>query len=107
MPRSPRSWDRTDSLVVLASYAERPPHALVPPLRERERVASVLRQPVEEVTRRMWMFAGLDPENPSEGTEAGERERRLWAEYADDRLRLMLDTDAALEGRRRVPRHFR
>lgn len=104
--RQPSSWNRTDSLLVLASYLERPGHMAVPPRQERERVAGIIGHAVDDVSRRCWMFAGLDPQNRSEGEPAGERERRLWETYADDRLQCMLDADAAMEEFKRRPRHL-
>lgn len=104
--RQPSSWNRTDSLLVLASYLERPSHMAVPPQQERERVAGIIGQSVDAVSRRCWMFAGLDPQNRSGGEPAGEREHRLWDKYADDRLQCMLDAEAATDEFRRLPRHM-
>lgn len=106
MARGARSWTRQDSLVVLASYVERPSHLMVPPQRERERVANLLRQEVAEVTARLWAFATLDESNDSSGGTVGRREEELWERYADDRMELMVDADAILDERKRVPHYL-
>ncbi len=103
--RAPASWGRDDSIVVLASYFERPRDALVPPAAERDRVANLLGQSVEEVTRRYWMFAAIDPDSKAEG-EAGQREQRLWVRFHNDRMALMVAADEALERRRSRPRRL-
>lgn len=104
MARGERGWTREDSLIVLAGYCDRPPRALLPPSAERERIANLLRVDVSAVTRRLWMFAGLDPDNKAEGEPAGSRERRLWKQYADDRVSLMMDADDAIRSKGRIPR---
>ncbi len=104
--RQSRSWNRTDSLLVLASYLDRPGRMAVPPRQERERVAGVIGHHVDEVSRRCWMFAGLDPDNAADGEPAGERELKLWNQYASDRMKCMLDADDALAAFKRVPHHL-
>lgn len=105
MAKDARSWSRKDSLLVLASYVEKPARIMVPPLRERERLANLTGHSVQEVTARLWMFAALDPDNSATG-DAGKRETELWQQYADDRLELMLAADALLEERKRIPRYL-
>lgn len=103
--RSPSGWTRRDSLVVLASYAARPPHLALPPQPELERVASVLRMPVEAVRARMLRFAGHDAGNPVAADEAlGPRDRRLWEEYRRDPMRLQADAEWAVEEGKYRPR---
>lgn len=103
--RDPSRWTRSDSLVVLASYAARPPHLSLPPPSELERVASVLRMPVETVRRRMLRFAGHDPCNPTAcEEELGPRDRRLWDTYRGDPMRLQADAEWAVEERKYRPR---
>lgn len=92
--------------VVLASYLERPHHLMVPPLRERERVANILGRSVADVTACMWAFAGLDQENPSTG-EGDATTGKLWEQYHDDRVEAMIAADAIVEARRSVPHHLR
>lgn len=75
---------------------------MVPPLRERERVANLLGRSVAEVTACLWAFAALDEDNAATG-EAAKVEAELWQQYHDDRLELMLAADAVLEERKRVP----
>lgn len=104
--RKADSWNRTDSLLVLASYLDRPGRLVVPPSQERERIAGVLRHELDAVSRRYWMFAGLDPTNDAEGEPAGERERRLWEQYESDRMQCMLLADDALAEFKRVPHHL-
>lgn len=105
-PRGNRKgpWSRDDALLVLASYVQRPRGSLLPPAAERERLASVLRRDLGAITDRLWMFAGLDPDNPSDGHAAGETEARLWLQYGDNRLALLLAADDIMNERRRLPR---
>lgn len=103
--RSPSGWTRGDSLVVLASYAARPPHLALPPPPEVERVASVLRMPVEVVRARMLRFAGHDPQNPTTCDEdLGPRDRRLWDAYRSDPMRLQADAEWAVQASKYRPR---
>jgi hypothetical protein len=91
-------------IVVMASYVQRPREALVPPPAERERVASVLRRSTDAVTERFWMFAALDPGNPSDGRPPGHRERRVWRDFADRRMQLLVAADDVVAARRGRPR---
>lgn len=75
----------------------------MPPSIERERIASLLRRDLAAVTARFWMFAGLDPDNPSAGRPAGARERRAWRDYADRRMDLLIDADEILDARKSRP----
>ncbi len=103
--RNPSGWTRRDSLVVLASYAARPPRMGLPPQRELERVASLLRMPLDAVRARMLRFAGHDPDNPTACAEPlGPRDRRLWETYRGDVLRLMADAEWAVEEGKFRPR---
>jgi hypothetical protein len=101
--RSARSWDRNDAVLALAAYFDKPPRSALPSLAERQKIANLTGQDIAEVTRRCSMYAALDPNNPSEGVPPTERETRLWADHATDRLALMLEAQAILEGKRRVP----
>lgn len=104
--RTGSTWTRSDSLVVLASYFERPRDAMIPPMAERERVANVLRRTVPAVTHRYWMFAAVDPDNASAGEAPGLRERRLWTQYADDRVACLVDAEGVTDDQKRVPRYL-
>jgi hypothetical protein len=95
--RRPASWNRRDSLVVLACYVQRPTNALLPPSPERERVANLTGHDVAEVTRRLWMYAGPDPDNCSGGEPAGSIESRLWERYRDDRMALLVAAEDAVQ----------
>ena len=105
VPRRTSTWTRHDSLVVLASYQQRPRgHRLVPEM-ELERVAGLLNVPVETVRRRMQAFAGLDPANPAREPErVSARDRRLWREYEGDAWRLQTDAEWIVQQRKRRPK---
>ncbi len=105
MARSPASWTRNDSLLVMASYVQKPPRVMVPPLPERERLSNLTGHSVAEVTARLWAFAAVDPDNAATG-DAGKRETELWERYADDRLELLIAADALIEERRRIPHYL-
>lgn len=96
--RSPRSWNRQDSLLVLAAYFE---HG-VPHHMERQRLANVLGMPVDAVMHRFNAFRSLE-----RGEGAPDRETKLWAQYHDDRLSCLLESDEITEERRRLPYHLK
>jgi len=97
--RQPAAWNRTDSLVVLASFLERPGGMTIPPQLERMRVANVLGHDVAEVVRRYWMFVALEQGQD----DAGTREKRLWARFADAPLECAIAAEEALAERRPRP----
>ncbi len=101
---APVPWTRGHSLVVLASFMDRPPNMAIPPALERERVANLLRAEVDEVTRRYWMFhrlAGGDGEPPEP------RERKLWNEFEGHPLECAMAADEWLAERRRLPHYLK
>lgn len=101
--RSARSWNRDDAVLTLAAYFERPPRAALPSLAQRQKVANLTGHDVAEVTRHCAMFAALDVGNPSAGVAPQPREAGLWTDFAGDRLALVLEAEAIIEGKRRVP----
>ncbi|MGB1697579.1 MAG: hypothetical protein ACPHK8_04195 [Thermoplasmatota archaeon] len=96
--RSPRSWNRQDSVLVLAAYFE---HGM-PRDMERQRIANVLGMPVDAVVRRFHAYQSLER---GEGGPA--REAKLWALYHEDRLACLLEADEITEERRRLPYHLK
>lgn len=95
-------WSRDDSLLVLASYLDRPPGMSLPPAPERERVASLVRRTVEAVTQRYQDFAAAERQEPT-----GKQVARLWAEFGDQPLECAIAADEVMAARRRVPYHLR
>ncbi len=95
------AWRSEDSIIVLASYFDRPPGHRLPPELELQRVANLLRVPVHEVRRRMDRFSAID-QGRSQGLPTP-RDRRIWQRYRDDPAACAADAEWILEGRKRRP----
>lgn len=97
-----RSWTRDDTLLVLASYLDRPRGMRIPPQPERERVGNLVRQDLDAVTARYQEFVAAE-----EGEVVGATVARLWQEYHGQPLECAIAADEVLESRKRLPYHLR
>lgn len=96
--RSPRSWNRDDSVLVLAFYFENG----MPRHMDRQKVANILGMPVDTVMRHFHSFQDLE-----NGEEAPARETKLWKLYAEDRISCLIAADEVTESRRNLPFHLK
>ena len=97
-----RPWTRDDTLLVLASYLDRPRGMRIPPQVERERLANVVRRDLDAVTERYQAFASAEAGEP-----VGPTVMRLWATFGTQPLDCAIAADEVLEARKRVPYHLR
>ncbi|MGB1585622.1 MAG: hypothetical protein ACPHID_01070 [Thermoplasmatota archaeon] len=98
----PKAWTRDDTLLVLASYLDRPRGMRIPPQPERERVANLVRRDLDAVTDRYQAFADVEA-----GDAAGPTVTRLWQQFGHRPLDCAIEADEVLEARKRVPYHLR
>lgn len=98
----PGPWSRDDAVLAMAIYMDRPGHMMVPPMAERERVASILRRDLGEVTDHMWCFHRL-----SAGEAVDCVDGRVWTRYRPDPAGLWEAADAVMGRARRAPRFLR